>query len=644
MRNNNPFKIYGSSINSYISFSDDDYFQDETLAGEKSLNEFKENKIYFSLIRLWKILILSGIIILFFRLAYLQLIKGPYYQSIAENNRIRTYSIKAQRGLIFDRENNIIANNVPNYLLEIVPIDFPKTKEKRDEIINNLSEIINISPEEIRKKIEQFNNKSYEPIIITDSMDYKKALTIKMLSYKYPGVILTIESQREYLIPKSKSLSHILGYLGKINNEDIKKNNNYDGTDSVGKIGLEYEYESFLMGSKGREQIEVDAIGKEIKKIADIQPIAGNNLILTIDSDIQSKLEELLSKALEKTKKTKGVAIAMDPMNGEILALVSLPGFDNNIFSKGISQEELQKILSDESRPLYNRSIYGLYPSGSTIKPVIAAAALQEGVITQWTQINSVGGIRINQWYFPDWKIGGHGLTNIKKALAESVNSFFYYIGGGYEQFEGLGLDKLLSNFRLAGIGSQTGIDLPGESEGLIPTKEWKEEVKKESWYIGDTYHLSIGQGDLLVTPLQVANWTSMISNGGILYQPRLVLKIIDNNNKIIKKIEPAVLQKNAFSEENLDIVKQGLRDTIVYGSARSLSDLPIKVAGKTGSAEWSSKKPTHAWFTSFAPYPDPKIVVTILIEEGGEGSSVAAPVAKEFYLWWSQNKFFMDK
>ncbi|KKQ53958.1 MAG: Peptidoglycan glycosyltransferase [Parcubacteria group bacterium GW2011_GWA2_38_13] len=465
-----------------------------------------------------------------------------------------------------------------------------------------------------------------------------------MLSYKYPGVILTIESQREYLIPKSISLSHILGYLGKINNEDIKKNNNYDGTDSVGKIGLEYEYESFLMGSKGREQIEVDAIGKEIKKIADIQPIAGNNLILTIDSDIQSKLEELLSKALEKTKKTKGVAIAMDPMNGEILALVSLPGFDNNIFSKGISQEELQKILSDESRPLYNRSIYGLYPSGSTIKPVIAAAALQEGVITQWTQINSVGGIRINQWYFPDWKIGGHGLTNIKKALAESVNSFFYYIGGGYEQFEGLGLDKLLSNFRLAGIGSQTGIDLPGESEGLIPTKEWKEEVKKESWYIGDTYHLSIGQGDLLVTPLQVANWTSMISNGGILYQPRLVLKIIDNNNKIIKKIEPAVLQKNAFSEENLDIVKQGLRDTIVYGSARSLSDLPIKVAGKTGSAEWSSKKPTHAWFTSFAPYPDPKIVVTILIEEGGEGSSVAAPVAKEFYLWWSQNKFFMDK
>lgn len=643
MRDNNPFKIYKSSINSYISFRDDDYFQDETTAGEKSSNEFKENKIYHSLIKIWKILIFSGIIILFFRLLYLQIINGPYYQSIAENNRIRTYSIKAQRGLILDRKNNILADNIPNYILRIVPIDFPKTEEKKNIIINYLSEIIKISPEEIRQKIQIFNSKSYEPIIIADSLNYEKALTIKMFSYNYPSVLLDIESQRTYLTPKSISLSHVLGYLGKINDEDAKKNSNYDGTDSIGKIGIEYEYESFLMGSKGREQIEVDAIGKEIKKIADIRPIAGNNLILTIDSEIQSKLEELLSRALIKTKKTKGVAIAMDPTNGEVLALVSLPGFDNNIFSKGISQNELQKILSDESQPLYNRSIYGLYPSGSTIKPVIAAAALQEGIITQWTQINSVGGIRINQWYFPDWKTGGHGLTNVKKALAESVNSFFYYIGGGYEQFEGLGLDTLLHYFRMAGIGSQSGIDLPDESEGLIPTKEWKEEVKKESWYIGDTYHLSIGQGDLLVTPLQVANWTCMISNGGILYQPHLVLKIIDNNDKIIKKIEPEVLQKNAFSLENLDIVKQGLRDTVVYGSARSLSDLPIKVAGKTGSAEWSSKKPTHAWFTSFAPYPDPKIVVTILVEEGGEGSSVAAPIAKEFYLWWSQNKFIVD-
>lgn len=636
MKNYNPFKIYKSKIRAYINVNEDSYAIDNAISDNASSENFTHRYSPNAIIYLLRIIISLGILLIFFRLLYLQIIKGQYYQSIAENNRIRTFNMQAPRGLIFDRDNNMLAENIPNYILKIIPMDLPKSNELREEIINSLSKILNKNTDELKSKLEKINNKSYEPVPLYDALDFDKAIIIKIQSFNYPGVMLDIESKRKYRVSDTLSLSHILGYLGKISEEDIKNKSDYDTTDTIGKIGIEYEYENMLKGLKGRKQIEVDAMGKEKKKIAFKDPVAGDNLILTIDTELQSKLEQFLQEALSKFKKTKAVAIALDPNNGEVLAMVSLPSFNNNTFSNDVSEKNLKEIIENASQPLFNRAIHGTYPSGSTIKPVIAAAALQEGIVTPRTQIYSVGGIRINQWFFPDWKKGGHGPTNITKALAESVNTYFYYIGGGYEQFEGLGLDKLIQYFRLSGIGSQTGIDLPNEKEGLIPTKEWKEEKKNESWYIGDTYHLSIGQGDLLVTPLQVANWTSMISNGGILYQPHIVKTIVDSNNKIVKNVDAAILLQNAFSKEHLDTVKRGLRDAIVYGSAKSLNDLPITIAGKTGTAEWSSKDSPHAWFTSFAPYPSPKIVLTILIEEGGEGSQVAVPVAKEFYSWWA--------
>ena len=294
--------------------------------------------------------------------------------------------------------------------------------------------------------------------------------------------------------------------------------------------------------------------------------------------------------------------------------------------------------MVDPNAPLFSRAWAGSFPSGSVIKPIIAAAAFSEGLINRQTTFFSSGGLQINTWFFPDWKAGGHGVTNVVKALAESVNTFFYIIGGGYENFVGLGLEKISEYLKKFGLANTVGIDLPGETAGFIPSREWKEDVKKERWYIGDTYNLSIGQGDLLVTPLQVANYTAIIANGGTSYQPHLVKRMINAETKEKIDIAPRIIEKNVLPDSILSIVREGMRATITSGSAQSLNSLPVAVAGKTGTAQWSSKYSPHAWFTGFAPYDDPQIVLTILIEEGGEGSHVAVPVAREVFGWWAKN------
>ena len=340
--------------------------------------------------------------------------------------------------------------------------------------------------------------------------------------------------------------------------------------------------------------------------------------------DFIKKITEVLKSQLQKINHRKAAVVAQDPQTGEILALVSLPGFDNNIFNDPKEYAmQLNSVLQDKDQPLFNRVISGEYPSGSTIKPMMAIAALEEKIISRWTSILSLGGIKINVWYYPDWKAGGHGKTTVTKALSESVNTFFYYIGGGYKDFKGLGLEKITKYAKKFGFGKMLGVDLPGEAEGFLPSREWKKQVKNEDWYIGDTYHLSIGQGDLLVTPLQINNLTSIIANNGIFYKPKLV----------VGKAE--IIKQDFINQENISIIKQGLRQAVTSGSARYLNDLPFTSAGKTGTAQVGGGKDPHAWFTVFAPYENPEIVLTILIENGGGGDKTAVPVAKEILKWY---------
>ncbi|MDP3837185.1 MAG: penicillin-binding protein 2 [bacterium] len=615
-----------------------------------------------------KIIVVILMFILGARTAWLQIARGAHYAGLAEGNRLRIQNIEPKRGIIYDRQGRPLVSNTANFVLSLRPIDLPKDELERDESLRYLSSILDDAPinpaantsgvdmvldgpsfalmKAALAKIRPRSLEAYQPIFIKDNIEYDKALRLMLERDSLPGVIVDIKIRRQYPFTAASaalseggqisSLAHVLGYTGKITDEALKRlGGQYSLIDYVGKTGLEYSWEQDLKGVNGQTNIEVDALGRRKKIVSETPPVAGYNLKLSLDLDLQRKAEEVTKAWLEKTKTHRASVIIMNPQNGSILALVSLPAYDNNLFARGISHAEYNIYLEDENNPLFNRAISGEMPSGSTIKPVVAAAALQEKVISEKTSFLSNGGIRIGQWYFPDWKAGGHGTTDVRKALAESVNTFFYYVGGGYQDFSGLGVDRLVKYMRLFGMGEKSGIDLNGESAGFMPSREWKETVKKEAWYIGDTYHISIGQGDVIVTPLQVANFTATVANGGKLFKPTIVSALLSEDNQVVRAIEPEIIRENFIDSYNLQVVREGMRQAVTAGSARSLSVLPVTSAGKTGTAQWSSKKANHAWFTAFAPYENPEVTITVLVEEGREGSEVAVPIAREILQWY---------
>ncbi len=592
-----------------------------------------------SFIALIRIAALILLLVLGSRLMWLQIVKGEYYRDLANGNRLRLERIDANRGIIFDRNGKALVHNVANFLLYCIPSDLPKDISERDALIDRLAlETKRFDSNEIKEALSKLDSSQleyYQPLFIADNIEYDEAIKIYLETFSVPGLQLSSTSRRSYDLP-SLSFSQVLGYTGKINPDELEsRRQDYSPIDYIGKAGLEKSWELSLRGEPGVKEIEVDALGKEKKVVSETASIPGNNITLSIDAPAQQKLEEIMAGFLARTGLKKGAAVVMDPRNGEIISMISLPTFDNNIFARGITKDEYAALSESPDQPLYSRAVSGEYPSGSTIKPVIAAAALQEKVISEFTSILSTGGLRVGQWTFPDWKGGGHGQTDVKKAIAESVNTFFYYIGGGYDSFTGLGIDRMVTYLRKFMLGQPLGIDLPNESAGFVPTKSWKESTKKEAWYVGDTYHVAIGQGDLIVTPLQVAAYTMYFANGGTIYKPHLVKEIKDAEGNIVQTIEPTILAENLVGDDVVRIVRQGMRETVTSGSARSMSALPVEAAGKTGTAQWSSKKDPHGWFTGFAPYNDPEIVITILVEEGKGGDIAGTPIAREFMQWY---------
>lgn len=582
-------------------------------------------------------------VILLGRIYWLQVAHGAYYRDLSDGNRIRIKRIEAKRGIIYDKDLNPLVQNAANFLLYFIPADLPTDELERRVTLSRLSSILgNVSVAEMETKLRDILPKSFEsfqPLPIADNVEYAKAMLIYLETSKMRGVVLSSQSRRQYFLP-TLSYSNILGYTGKINAEEMSKaGQEYSPIDYIGKTGVETFYENELKGINGRQQVEVDALGQEKKIISQSRVKDGNNLVLSIDSMAQVKLEEIMRATLTKFNKSRGVAIAMNPNNGEIISLVSLPTYNNNDFARGINQEEYSYLANHPDKPLFFRAVNGEYPSGSTIKMVVLSGALEEGIVNENTQFLSNGGLRITDWFFPDWKAGGHGMTNARKAIAESVNTYFYYIGGGYQDFVGLGIDRMDKYFKMFGLGEQTGIDLPGEANGFLPTKEWKESTKKERWYIGDTYHVAIGQGDLIVTPLQVANYTTYFANGGAMYRPHVVKYVLSGEDKLVSATDVTPARSNIISPATLKIVREGMRQGVTDGSSRRLSALPVTSAGKTGTAQWSTEKKPHAWFTGFAPYDKPEIVLTVLIEEGEEGSVTAMNVTWEFLNWYFGQK-----
>jgi penicillin-binding protein 2 len=575
------------------------------------------------------LLVISGLLL--GRVFYLDILRGAYYKEVSEGNRIRTILIKAPRGKILDKSGNVLVHNASSVDAIIIPGDLPSESEEKNKILEELSKILEIEENDLKKAVNNQPEKSLNPILVKENITRDQILIISEKASVFPGVVLENTAIRNY--ENSVIFSSFIGYDGKITKEELADNPGYFMTDYIGKSGLEKQYEKELRGVHGANQVEVDAKGNIKKNLGIISPVSGADLMLNIDESLQKKIYDSLAANLEKTGTKTAAAVAIDPRNGGILAMVSLPSFDNNLFARGISQTEYNKLIQDKNLPLFNRAVDGEYPPGSTFKMAVALAALSEKTVSPETTVNdSSGSINLGVWRFGDWKT--HGVVDMRKAIAESCDVYFYALGGGYGNIPGLGINKMKNYAALLGLGKPTGVDLPSEATGFLPDEEWKMETLGEKWYIGDSYHSAIGQGFITATPIQIANYVAAIANGGTLYSPRLVAKIKKNNNEE-QILRANILRKNFIAEDLLKVVREGMRQTVVSGSARSLSVLPVPVAGKTGTAQFGSEGKTHAWFASFAPYDNPEIALVILAEGGGEGSSTAVPVAKEVLEWY---------
>jgi penicillin-binding protein 2 len=580
--------------------------------------------------------------ILLVRLFTLQIAQGEANQIIAEGHGIRNRLIDSTRGVISDKNGAWLARSQPSFALAVYPSDMPRKKTERADLYAKLSELAGISVDEVKAIVEKNGLTSVTEALVKENISHDEALLLEEKVAGMPGVFVAKKAVREY--KTMPGLGHILGYTGMVTPDDLKDTVTYYPSDKLGKTGLEYSYENFLKGTHGIEEVEVDAKGNTVKVMANDQnkePVPGNNLVLNLDLGLQQKTAEALQQGIDIGKQAtgddlkSGVAIVMNVKTGGILSMVSLPDYNNNLFATKISTQDYQGLMTDASKPMYNRAISGAYPPGSVSKIILASAGLQEGTITKNTSIVTPAAIRIGEYTFPDWKDHSYESTNIERAIAESNNIMFYSLGGGFDKIKGIGIDKIKQYWQLFGLGKPTGIDIPGEASGLLPDAAWKKKATGESWYLGDTYHVSIGQGDMLVTPLQMLGATVAIANGGKVMKPQLVNKILDTKGNVLKEFGPEVVRQDFLRPDVISTVQSGMRMTITDGSGRSLNDLPIEVAGKTGTAQFQNNEKTHAWFECYAPYDNPEIAIIVMIEGGGEGYVAAAPVAKSIMSYY---------
>ncbi len=636
--------------------------------------------------------------VLIFQLWNLQVVNLQQYETLADQNRLQQVPIPSPRGVIYDRNGELLVHNRPVYNVIIVPAFLPDDPTAQTKVFARLSELLTlpittqvepttsrnngyfhaINHHQYNRQIErqiinprsrQFINEPlgirdavnqsppFIPVTIAEDVDPIIVAKLDEERLDLPGVQIEIAPTRNYIY--GELTSHMMGYVGPIPAGQFENYQalDYDLTDLIGLAGLEIEYEPWLRGVKGLESIEVDVTGQKIRTVAEnIQARPGHNLRLTIDIELQEATAEALQEQMDEVGSEQGVAIAMNPKTGEILAMVSLPSYDNNIFSQGISARELALLNDDRWNPLVNHATAGLYPPGSIFKVIPASAALQERVVAPETTFVDEGVLYLPNQFEPDnldlaqpfygWLRTGLGEVNVVSALTVSSNIYFYYVGGGYPpiEYEGLGLSRIGQYAEMYGLGSPTGIDIPGELGGLVPNEKWKRLNYSEIWLTGDTYNMSVGQGFVLVTPLQMLNVYAAIANGGTLYKPRLVKEILDANGNLIKAVEPEVIGELALSPQNLQLIREGLYGVVNSdrGTARDTFDVPgLDASGKTGTAEFCEQYPqcldrdgrvrtSHAWFASYAPSFNPEIVTIVFVYGGDEGSQTSVPVTNK--------------
>lgn len=579
--------------------------------------------------------------ILFFfllRMSYISLRYGDFFRNWSDNNHLRVFTLPGPRGLIYDRTGKQLVENISENILLLVPADVPKEDPEREAFLRKLSTLSGKDYSELDTLVKG-HAFSFTPLEVASGLSHETVVTLKESFASIPSVFVSQRATRKY--SDDELYSHVLGYVAPLNESNIESyvEKGYVPDERIGVTGLEKQYEDLLHGKHGKKIIEINAHGDVIKENISEETETGKSLTLSIVDDLQNYVTQRLRSTLQLLGKKAGVVLISSAKDGEILSAVSLPNFNSNMFGDGIKGEEeaglYAQYLERSDKPLLNRFTSGLYAPASTFKIISASAVLEEG-LDPTEKIDSPGRIEITdqfdpskKYFYKDWKAEGHGMINVVDALEESSDTFFYQVIGGYEDQKGIGIEALGSYSRKFGLNFLTGIDIPGERAGLVPDPAWKEETRKEGWFTGDTYNNAIGQGYLLVTPLQVHDYTSIIANNGALMTPHF--------NKDL----PVIPKEIDISNSTLQLVKQGLREVVAGkdGTAKYLQTNSWEVAGKTGTGQFNNNQELHAWFTGFAPYENPEIVITVLVEGGGEGSSVAVPIARDVIEYYIQHK-----
>lgn len=612
------------------NFEDDNVSPEETLPDSLGGQSKIEVPIPESVVFVFYILI--GAVFLFFLFSSfnLEILQGRYFRSIAAGNRSTFYQVPSMRGVILDNAGQILADNQPVFDLVGISSDLPDKKEEINAMIQELSLILKEPAENLSNV---FNEGKLQSLFFIKK-DLKKDEVLQIQNRYQRGVYIANGVKRLY--SDSVKFSSIIGYTGKVGPEDLK-DSYYNPNDRKGRTGIEESYEDFLRGKHGR--IFFDKAGKNY--VFD-DATAGNEVVLNINGEIQKHLYDSLDNILRSSGLKSGSAVAQNPNTGEILGMVSFPSFDNNQLTSDLSQDLYKKYFEGKDRPIFNRAVAGNYNPGSSIKPLLALAGLKENVITPSTTITDLSGyILVKNQYNPDifykyrdWKV--QGTVNLKKALAQSSDIYFYSVGGGYGDIKGLGFEKLEKYFRTFLIDKILGVDVSGEAGGFVPSEEWKLEKLGQPWFIGDTYNVSIGQGDLLVTPLWLSSYVSAIANGGTFYKPFLVKKIIDREGGTIESFSRSEITKLPFDEATIKIVQEGMREVVLSGTGQLLNSLPVSAAAKTGTAEVGAKGgKLNSIFIAYAPYDHPEIAISVVVENIGKNQGLAIRTARDFLQWY---------
>jgi penicillin-binding protein 2 len=538
------------------------------------------------------------------RLFQMQVAQGSFYQSLGEQRQTVTQPIPVARGIIYDRRGEPLVQNVPTFVLRIRPSEIPT--DQRSAVADRLAQLLDVPAYTIIERLDAHTGSQFDLVRIGD-VKTDIARVISEDPGQFPGVHVDLEARRRYL--QGKLMSHVLGWTGRISGPqyEARKEDGYWPEDLIGKAGLEATYESILRGTYGLQEVEVDGEGNEIRspRVVD-SPTAGRSLELTIDLRTQRHAEKALRWAMNVIGTTRGVFLAMDPQSGEILAMVSIPGYDNNAFAQGISTAEYRRLLRDPDRPMLNLAIGEQYPPGSTYKLVTGAGALQDRKISATTQIRTEPFIQVGRWKYWDWNRKGFGSVNIHGGFAHSSDTFFFRLAGM------LGIDRLAYWAHQFGFGARTGIELPGEVVGTVPTNAWKRTMLNQVYFTGELFQAGIGQGYDAVTPLQLLNAYAALANGGTLYRPQLVRRILDDEGAVVEDVKPEVIRKLDIDRSILRTMRVASRRVVTSRHTFDLVDLPIVVAGKSGTAEFGvrdkqGRLPFHNWFAAFVPKEERK-------------------------------------